>query len=136
MTRNKILRAVAAIVGSGISTSAGLGVILLLAAAPTSGAIDWSIALSRGFEFGVVVGLVACCLPHNYQTVQSYLACGVSFFIVMVAFLALFGPADAKFFNLAGIFGIFLTSCFGAFISGAGYQTGAEVSESLFKRRR
>jgi hypothetical protein len=29
MTRDKILRAVAAIVGSGISTSAGLGVILL-----------------------------------------------------------------------------------------------------------
>ncbi len=136
MTRDKILRAVAAIVGSGISTSAGLGVILLIAAAPTSGPIDWSIALSKGFEFGLVVGLLACFMPHKYQTVQSYLACGVSFFIVTAALLALFGPADAKFFNLAGIFGIFLTSCFGAFISGTGYQTGAELAESLINRKR
>lgn len=135
MTRDKILRAVAAIVGSGITTSAGLGVILLIAAAPTSGPIDWSIALSRGFEFGAVVGLLACFMPHQYQTVQSYLACGASFFIVTVALLAFFGPADTKIFNLAGIFGIFLTSCFGAFISGTGYQAGAELSDSLTNRK-
>jgi len=136
MSREKFLRAVAAIIGSGISTALGLAVILLIAASPTSGPINWPVALVSGFKLGAMVGFLACFMPHKYQTAKSYLACGVSFFIVMVALLALLAPSDVKIFNFSGFIGILLTSCFGAFISGTGYQGGAELAEALINKKQ
>lgn len=136
MTRHKFLRAFAAIIGSGVSTALGLAVILLIAATPTSGPIDWPVALASGFKIGAMVGLLACLMPHRYQTAKSYLACGVSFFIVMVALLALYAPADTKVFNFSGLVAIVLCSCLGAFISGTGYQAGAELADALVDKKQ